>query len=377
MTVGHIHTTGKEPPIVAIIAQIYSFVIGVDTHAKEHVLSILEPNGELLETKSFRTNSLNAAINWVGKLTLGDSSVLWVIEGVATYGATLAAEVSLAGFTVVEAPRMNTRANRGMGKTDTLDSQRIAAAALPLDEAKMRLPRLHEGTRVALQLLVTSRDQMTTERTGAINQLTAILRQWNLGVDARRPLTAAQILEISKWGRRQFKDVGIATAYSEANRIAKRITTLTSEITANLQKIEALVKGSMAAVLLKLSGIGPITAAVIYCAWSHYGRVPTADAFKSLAGVSPIPASSGNTTRYRLNRGGDRRLNSAVHMATISQEIHDSETKAYIAKRLAEGKTRKEIRRCLKSYIIRRAYRALNAAARQEIADAKSLSLAA
>src|SRR5690625_7844144 len=93
-------------------------------------------------------------------------------------------------------------------------------------------------------------------------------------------------------------------------------------------------------------------------AWSHEGRVRNDAAFASLAGVSPIPASSGNTVRHRLNRGGDRRLNRALHIAVLTRMTHDPETRAYVERRRAEGRTTTEIRRCLKRYLARQIGRA-------------------
>jgi len=121
-----------------------------------------------------------------------------------------------------------------------------------------------------------------------------------------------------------------------------------------------LITDSPAAPLLEDKGIGAYTAAVV-TAWSHPGRIRDKAAFASLAGVNPIPASSGNTIRHRLNRGGDRRLNKALHIITVTRMTHDPNTKAYVEKRLAEGRTRREIRRCLKRYIARYLYRTLNA----------------
>src|SRR5690625_7417176 len=95
-------------------------------------------------------------------------------------------------------------------------------------------------------------------------------------------------------------------------------------------------------------------------AWSHEGRVRNDAAFASLAGVNPIPASSGNTVRHRLNRGGDRALNSALHIVTVSKMTHDAQTRAYVARRSAQDKTDRDIRRCLKRYIARRVFRILN-----------------
>ena len=123
-----------------------------------------------------------------------------------------------------------------------------------------------------------------------------------------------------------------------------------------------LLHHSPAARLLDKTGVGPVTAAVAFTTWSHHGRIRSEAAFASLAGVSPIPASSGNTIRHRLNRGGDRRLNRALHMATVVRMTHDPDTRTYVERRTAEGRTRKEIRRCLKRYLARQIYRALNAA---------------
>ena len=137
---------------------------------------------------------------------------------------------------------------------------------------------------------------------------------------------------------------------------------LGEDLKSNATSMTVLVRQSRAAVLLERTGIGPMTAAIALTAWSHPGRVRSEAAFACLAGVNPIPASSGNTTRHRLNRGGDRRLNRALHMATIVRMTHDPEIRAYVEKRRAEGRTTKEIRRILKRYLARQIYRTLNAA---------------
>jgi transposase len=111
--------------------------------------------------------------------------------------------------------------------------------------------------------------------------------------------------------------------------------------------------------LLAEPGVGPISAAAIYLAWSHHGRIRHEAAFAALAGVAPIPASSGQTTRHRLNRGGDRQLNRALHTITLSRLSCHPETKAYATRRLTEGKTTRESRRCLKRHIARRIYKLL------------------
>lgn len=136
---------------------------------------------------------------------------------------------------------------------------------------------------------------------------------------------------------------------------------LDAELQENQTHLTGLLNATPAGALLDEVGIGPVNAAIIYTAWSHPGRVRSEAAFAALAGVNPIPASSGNTVRYRLNRGGDRRLNSALHMAVVVRTAHDPTTREYVARRTAEGKSPCEIRRCLKRYLARALYRKLNA----------------
>ena len=126
---------------------------------------------------------------------------------------------------------------------------------------------------------------------------------------------------------------------------------------AEAQEMEALLAAlveQVAPQLLGEMGVGPITAARLVASWSHQGRVRSEAAFASLAGVSPLPASSGDVVRHRLNRNGDRKLNRALHTIVITRMAHDPETKAYVAKRTADGKSRGEIRRCLKRFVTRR-----------------------
>lgn len=347
---------------MTIVAHSHPYVVGVDTHARTHTLAILvAATAELVDTEEFPATGrgMDRAVAWAARRTGGDLAVLWVIEGVATYGARLAAAVNEVGYEVVEAARMDARSHRGTGKSDPLDAGRIAAAVLPLEPAKLRRPRRDNGSRAALRILVTAREHMTVERTASVNALTALLRVAELGVDARKPLTAKQVSEVARWCARA-EDLATDTARAEAVRLAKRVVDLDSEIAANQAQMAELIKASKAAILLDKTGIGPVTAAVVLTAWSHPGRVRSEAAFAALAGVNPIPASSGNTTRHRLNRGGDRRLNRALHMAVITRMTHHPQTRAYVEKRRAEGRTTREIRRCLKRYLARQLYRTLN-----------------
>lgn len=170
------------------------------------------------------------------------------------------------------------------------------------------------------------------------------------------------ILKIASWRSRK-EPLNIATARVEATSLAQRVRQAHVEILQNDKQLSSLIAQSPAADLTSETGIGPVTAATMLVAWAYTGRLRNEVAFAALAGASPLPASSGNTVRYRLNRGGDRQLNRALNVIAMHPTIHDPETQAYVEKRRAQGKTDREIRRCLKRYLARRIYRHLNQAA--------------
>jgi transposase len=349
---------------MSIVARTFRFVVGVDTHARNHVYAIIAAmTGAVIETRQFPTTAAGRtrAIGWVARRTGSVADTLWVIEGIASYGALLAGAVAAGGYRVAEAPAMDARSRRGVGKSDPLDAGRIAAAVLGTDVTRLRRPRLDDGARAALRVLLTARDAMTCERTRAVNALTALLRVHELGIDARRSLTAAQIDQAAHWRARK-EPLADQVARAECIRLAVRINALDGELADNTVRLRQLVQISHAEPLLDKIGIGPVAAATCLTAWSHPGRVHSEAAFASLAGVNPIRASSGNTTgRYRLNRGGDRRLNRVLYIVAITRMTHDPATRAYVARRRAEGKTIKEIRRIIKRYLARQIYRTLNA----------------
>ncbi len=207
-----------------------------------------------------------------------------------------------------------------------------------------------------------ARDHLNADRLRCINALTAVVRGHDLGVDARRALTTSQISTMAGW-RRRDETLAAATARAEAVRLAKRILDLDRELADNREQITRLV-ALHAPQLLELPGVGAITAAVILTVWSHPGRIRSEAAFAQIAGTCTIPASSGNTVRHRLNRGGDRRLNRALNTIVLTRMRTDPNTRTYIDRRQAEGRTPKEIRRCLKRYTGRQIFRTLAAAHR-------------
>jgi transposase len=222
-------------------------------------LPSLPVSGERIENRDFPATGagINRAIAWVARRTEADLATLRVIEGAASYGAVLAGAVAAAGYQVAEATRMDALPRRGVGKSDPLDAHRTASAVLSLEEDKLRRPRLNEGVRAALRVLVTARHSMTTDRTRTVNALTALLRINDLGFDARKSLSGSQIREVSRWRVRE-EAIAVSVARSEAVRLAKRIGDLDAEIKANGSRITGLVEVSEAAPLLQDSGFGPV-----------------------------------------------------------------------------------------------------------------------
>jgi transposase len=344
---------------VPIVAESFGVVIGVDTHAATHTLVAVNAATAARQAEAtFPTSraGLARATTWVLRQAGDPNDLLVVVEGVGSFGATLTRLLVDSGLTVVEAASSHAADRRGKGKSDSLDAARIARGVLGTDIAMLRWPRA-DGIREAMRVLVVAREEMTGERTRAINALTALVRTIDLGLDARRPLSAAQITLIANWRNRE-EGVAARTGRLEAVRLARRITELNRELATNHEALGEMAEQSSPQ-LLALTGVGPVVAATVLLAWSHPGRVRSEAAFASLAGTCPIPASSGNTTRYRLNRGGDRRLNRAITTIALVRLRRDPQTRDYAARRTAEGRTKKEIRRCIKRYITRQLYRTL------------------
>jgi len=351
---------------MSIVADVYEYVVGVDTHARKHVFAVVNPvTGGVVAGASFPADDrgLGRAVAWIERRAPGRRLV--VIEGIGSYGARLEAVVAAAGSDTVEPSVIPAVVRRGQGKTDELDAVRIARSVVGVPVDRLRRPRTDAGVRDALAVLDTARDRLNGERTRAINALTALLRVHGLGVDVRGKLTGGQIRLIARWRPRRESLVA-ATARQEAVSLARRIVTLDDELADNRTRIAALVPATPAGELLGWTGIGPVSAAAFLIAWGHAGRFRSEAAFASLAGVAPIPVSSGNTSRYRLNRGGDRRLNRAFDVAAKNRMRFDPETRAYVARRTAEGRSYRDIKRVLKRHLARSVFRALERAGRSD-----------
>jgi transposase len=174
-----------------------------------------------------------------------------------------------------------------------------------------------------------------------------------------RPLTRARLLRrLAAIRPQRRRDPELRGTLLAMRAVARRVQQLTAEERELQREIESLTR-TLAPQLLDQPGIGPLAAAQILLSWSHRGRFSSEAAFARLAGVAPIPASSGQTVRYRLDRSGDRRLNRALHMILVTRRRAHEPTIAYIERRIQEGKSRREAVRCLKRYLARNLYRLL------------------
>jgi transposase len=179
---------------------------------------------------------------------------------------------------------------------------------------------------------LAARRRLDTARTINRNALNALVRTTGLGLDARRALTDAQIELVASWRPRAADPLQVAVARNEARRLAREVLASTASLKENKALLGELVE-QLAPGLQSEAGVRPVTAALVLAAYSHHGRVRSEAAFAALAGVCPIPASSGNTTRHRLNRNGDRQLNRALDVIARTRLTFDPRTKAYAERR--------------------------------------------
>jgi transposase len=341
-----------------MLADAVDFVIGVDTHADRHALALVDVRTH----RTCRALSVTAtragyrrALRLARRQAPGRRA--WALEGTGCYGAGLARFLASRGERVLEVERPRREGRRGRLKSDALDAERAARQLLA--GAAGASPRLEARTQ-ALRALLVARESAVGERTAALNQLRALL------------LTAPPALRERLQGRSQ-KALVVACARLRGGReperaaltlalrsLARRIGRLRAEA-AELEGELARRVQELAPELLARRGVGPVCAAWLLVAWSQPGRVRSEAAFARLAGVAPIPASSGKVVRHRLDRGGDRRLNRALHTIVLARRRTDPETQAYITRRVAEGKSEREAVRCLKRYLARSLFRQLEA----------------
>jgi transposase len=282
------------------------------------------------------------------------------VEGTRSYGIGLARALAAAGLRVIECEQPRRQQRRGKGKSDPIDAHLAVLAALRLEANRVAVPRA-DGDREALRILLVARQEITVACKAQANRLRALLlagddtdRRAARKTLSKTALAALAGQDLPTPARREQ-----AIRQAEIARLALAIGQARHHLKDNHTQLLAIVD-DIAPGLTSRYGIGPVSAAQAIVSFSHPGRCRSEAAFAALGGTSPLPASSGQTVRHRLNRGGDRALNRAIHAIALTRMRSCPRTRAYVDRRTAKGKTTREIRRCLKRYIARELYRHLN-----------------
>jgi len=327
--------------------------VGVDTHKHEHLARALDGLGQLLGglTVDASLAGYTQLVQWLR--TLGED-VLVGIEGAGSYGAGLCEFLLAEGITVVEVERPR-RQDRRRGKSDEIDA--LMAAKKVLANDGLSTPRAG-GTRQALAALLIAQRTCKGERTRLLNQIQALhttaplaLRE-RIGEGNGRKL-ATRLVKMRTRSDRPASEQLIFTIMRD---LARRSQELAAQAGAYEHELAILIS-SLDGALLEEQGVGPISAAkLLVC---DPKRLKSEAAFARCNGTAPKPASSGQTIRYRLSRGGDRQANNAIHTIALHRARRDTQTRAYLDRRISEGKTPREAMRALKRHLSRRLYKQL------------------
>lgn len=327
--------------------------VGVDTHKDTHHVALTDHLGRDLDDQEFASTArgITELIAWI--TTAGTVERVGV-EGTGSYGSTLATALRGAGLEVVDVDRPDRRARRDHGKSDPVDARTAARAVLT--GRATTTPKTHSGNVEALRFLHNARHSCVKARAEAITQLKSMIVNAPEDIRAElRDLTdAALFTACMHFAPASHRLLTLEEAVHNALRtVASRIISLTTEERTLAKHIEALVT-EQAPQLLARFGVGANTAAqLLITVGDNSERITSEAAFAHLCGVAPIQASSGRTKRQRLNRGGDRQANRALYIIAITRLRSDEKTQQYRDRRLAEGKTPREILRCLKRAIAR------------------------
>jgi transposase len=335
-------------------------VIGVDTHRDTLAAAATDRVGGTLAQTSAAADlaGYQQLLNFARAQLPGRRC--WAVEGAGSYGAGLTAFLQTHGERVVEVGRTKRPERRTEAKSDALDALRAARDALACDHPVT--PR-RRGDRQALRVLLATRHSACRAKVGAINQLKALIvgAPEELRAELRGLGTKQQVRRCARLRQRPTQSLEHRMTVRALRCTAHRIQLLAAEAAELRGELDRLVAAT-APWLLELPGIGPISAAQVLVSWSHAGRLRSEAAFAALAGANPIPASSGQVTRHRLNRGGDRQLNRALHTIVLARLRDDPPTRAYATRRRAEGKSVRDIRRCLKRAVARQLFKLLERA---------------
>jgi transposase len=343
-------------------------VIGTDTHKRSHALAAVDggTGAVVAEREIAAVDSGHLqALRWAREL---DSDRVWAIEDCRHVSRRLEQALIAAGERVIRVPPKlmgaSRRGERQPGKSDQIDALAVARAVLRDGIERFAVAFLDERA-IEIRLLADHREDIVAERTRAQNRLRWQLVELCPELEASLPKRSldrrAQLERVARALRRLPAGARVRVA----RELVTRIRALTREINALEAELRALVRAQRPALLAE-TGCGALTAAILIGRTAGAERFATDAHFARHTGTAPIPASSGNRTRHRLHRGGDRQLNRALHMIAITRARHDPATRAYLQRKIAEGKTTKEALRCLKRHLARRFHRLLTTGANAE-----------
>jgi len=335
---------------------------GVDAHADTHEAAALDQRGALLGTKRFPTTftGYGDLLDW---LRAFGAIELVAIESTGSYAAGLTRYLREHGVAVVEVNQPHAHTRRRRGKSDPIDAE--MAARLALAGKATTVPKQTDGIVESIRLLRVARSSAVKARTATMVQLSELIvtapQQLREQLAQRKTIRGKAALCRHLRPRPGELHRPAQAAKVALRSLAHRIDTLDAEIADLDVQLEQLVQAA-APRTTQLLGISTGHAGqLLVTAGQNIERLRGDAAFAALCGASPIPASSGKTTRHRLNYGGDRDANRALHMIAVCRLRYCERTRAYAQRRTAEGKTKREIIRCLKRYIAREAYHALRA----------------
>jgi transposase len=327
---------------------------GVDTHKDDHVAAVVDATGRLMGTASFPASraGYRALVAWMGRF---GPIVKVGVEGTGAYGAGLARHLAKVEIEVVEVNRPNRQMRRRRGKNDTVDAEAAARAALNADAAC--IPKSHDGIVESIRVLriafCSARDarvRVTLQIRDVICTAPDELRE------SLEPLNNNdRAALIARFRPGPLTDPVQATKAS-LRSLGRRYEELTIELDQLRSDLDELTRQANPA-LRRAKGVGPdVAALLLIAAGDNPHRLRSDAAFAALCGANPIEASSGRTVRHRLNRGGNRHANHALWRIALTRLATDPDTQAYAARRRSEGKTTRDIIRCLKRYIAREIY---------------------
>ena len=328
---------------------------GVDTHLEFHVAAVVDDLGRIVGTETFPATSpgYRSLLGWMlrhGQLTRVG------VEGTGAYGAGLARFLAAEGVVVLEVNRPDRSARRVQGKSDPVDAEAAARAALA--GVRVAIPKSHDGPVEAIRMLRVCRRSAVRARTQCANQMHNIVVTAPDHLRARWRDVSITKLSAQALRLRPGADVANSTTATKHAMVslARRWQQLDIEVRELDIKLGALVKAT-APKLCAVHGVGTDTAgALLVAAGDNPERLTNEAAFAALCGVSPVQASSGRVQRHRLNRGGDRQANNALWRIVLVRMSTDPRTRAYVERRTKEGRSKKEIIRCLKRYVARELY---------------------